>query len=106
MFAKRSVAAEAGAPVPAPAPVAAVPAAAEQPQPAPIVDLAARVHVSRQPVLDTYERVTGYRVAYAALEQTAPEQNAMHEQLGETTASDALNLFDTVLSVIGLERLV
>ena len=78
MFAKRSLAA---------LPVDCVPEA----------EVVARVHVSRQPVLDSMERVTGYRIAYAE-----PTQ----EQFGETSRRDAMALFDTVLSVIGLERVV
>ena len=65
--------------------------------PAPVQDPAARIHVSRQPVLDHYERVTGYRVAYASADE-AP--------LTGPGADGALALFDSVLSVLGLERLV
>jgi c-di-GMP phosphodiesterase len=64
---------------------------------APVQDLAGRIHVSRQPVLDHFERVTGYRVAYAS---------ADHAPLTEPGADAALALFDTVLSVLGLELLV
>jgi EAL and modified HD-GYP domain-containing signal transduction protein len=59
----------------------------------PGADLADRVHISRQPVIDAYERVTGYRVAYAVAPDTPP-------------ADGAMALFDAVLSVLGLERLV
>jgi EAL and modified HD-GYP domain-containing signal transduction protein len=54
-------------------------------------ELDERVLVSRQPVMDGYLRVIGYRIAYALPAEEAPS---------------AMSLFDTVLSVIGLERLI
>ena len=73
---------------PAPtAPASVAPPAAE-------IDLDRKVLVSRQPVLDTMGRVTGYRIAYAL-----PD--------GAGSADDqAMSLFDTVLSDFGLEHLV
>ncbi len=53
-------------------------------------DLDSKVLVSRQPVLNRFSQVPGYRVAYAV----------------SSEEGDALSLFDTTLSVIGLEWLV
>jgi EAL and modified HD-GYP domain-containing signal transduction protein len=53
-----------------------------------VPDLDSKVLVSRQPVLNRFSQVPGYRVSYAQSD------------------GDALSLFDTVLSVIGLEWLV
>jgi len=66
-------------------------AAASQP------GLDGKVLVSRQPVLDRHLRVTGYRIAYALPDGA---------QRPASPAGEAMSLFDTVLSVIGLERLV
>jgi EAL and modified HD-GYP domain-containing signal transduction protein len=57
------------------------------------------VLVSRQPVLDRYGRTAGYRIAYAF-----PDSGPAVPEAQPTL--DAMSLFDTVLSVIGLEWLV
>ena len=71
---------------------AAQPAAAATQQ-----GLDGNVLVSRQPVMDKYLRVTGYRIAYALPGGLRPPV---------APGAEAMSLFDTVLSVIGLERLV
>ncbi len=58
------------------------------------LDLDGTVLVSRQPVFDRKMRVAGYRIAYAL-----PGGNGV-------SSADSSSLFDTALSVIGLEKLV
>jgi EAL and modified HD-GYP domain-containing signal transduction protein len=55
------------------------------------------VLVSRQAVVDNETRVTGYRVAYAALDG---------EEIVDDADSSAIRLFSDFLSVVGLQELV
>jgi EAL and modified HD-GYP domain-containing signal transduction protein len=60
----------------------------------PIRPAAGEILVARQPVVDSRMRLRGYRIAYATAASAAP------------TGLEALELFDDVFSVVGLEELV
>ena len=59
------------------------------------------VFVSRQPVVDSEMRVTGYRIAYAT-----PDRYAVPEREDGPRDPSSLRLFGDVLSVVGLQELV